>query len=117
MDIIGRRKYITFLCIILLLTFFVVAYNNHQENQNLTSGWYPSGTYIVGKDIPPGKYYAKSDPEIQGFYKINSIKSCYECHIKKWDTFDKSVYFTVEDGDSLTIDYANFIQTKKLKDI
>lgn len=107
-----QRKYFVFFSILLaVIIIFAVSYVN-REDQTKGSGWYSSGTYEVGKDIPAGEYYALSNPEIQGFFKINYVKSWQECEIKCWDNFYNSVYFTVEDGECLTVSYADFIKAE-----
>lgn len=110
MSKIMQGKYIVFFVILFFVIAALCAWSYQQNSKQLNSGWYPSGTYTVGKDIPAGEYYAKSNDGIQGFYKINSVKSFQDCQIKCWDNFYNAVYFTVAEGDSLTINYAEFIK-------
>ncbi len=107
-----QRKFIIFFVVILGAAVVFGVCGGRQNAENSADGWYAPGTYKVGVDIPAGEYYAQSVGGIEGFFKINSTKSFKDCQIKCWDNFNNSVYFTVDEGDSLTVNYADFIKAE-----
>lgn len=107
-----QRKFIIFFVVILGAAVVFGVCGGRQNAENSADGWYAPGTYKVGVDIPAGEYYAQSVGGIEGFFKINSTKSFKDCQIKCWNNFNNSVYFTVDEGDSLTVNYADFIKAE-----
>jgi len=64
---------------------------------------YPSGEYLVGKEIPAGEYRITADPGCRGYFAIETFDGSGEREIDANNNFDNAAYVSCRNGQILVL--------------